>query len=375
MTTTAEATETVIAETVAADTTVTETAATNNAVLEQKIRKQIEFYFGDHNLPRDKFLQAELAKSPEGWIPLSILTSFNRLKSLSIDLTLIASSLKSSELVEVNEDGSCVRRRVPVSESKPTLETSLYVKGFGTEQTLEELEAYFESRGCEGIAAIRMRRMREDKSFKGSVFLEFPTEQAMQAAMEKLRSDDSMIVKTKSQYFNEKSSQNSHNNNKKDEEFEDVSKNYTRGCLLRVEGVTEDLSHHQVKQAFAALNAPVSYFEKVEGGNAAWIRFQESKAAEFASTHDSVEVKKENEGEEVVKLTNLRVATDEEEAEYYEKLSQILKEKSRNNQRGARRKGGNRNNHSKGNNRKRQLDSDNEDELKHAKVEADQDEE
>lgn len=354
-------------ETVAPVETITPVESTTS--LEQKIRKQIEFYFGDHNLPRDKFLQAELGKSPEGWIPLSLLTSFNRLKCLSTDVSFIASALASSHLVEVNEEGSCVRRREPVSEAKSMLETSLYVKGFKPEQTLEELEAYFEGKRCEGIAAIRMRRMREDKTFKGSVFLEFPNEQAMQAALEKIRSDDSMIVKTKSEYFNEKSS--NHVNKRESEEVEDVSKNYTRGCLLRVEGVEEELTHQQVKQAFSSLNALVSYFEKLDGGNAAWIRFQESKAAEFASANESVEVKKDN--GELVKLVNLRVATEEEEAEYYEKLSQILKEKSRNNQRGARRKGGNRNNNNKGNNRKRQLDaSEDDEETKQAKVDDDQ---
>ena len=40
-----------------------------NSDLESKIIRQIEYYFGDHNLSRDKFLQEEIMKD-EGWIPL-----------------------------------------------------------------------------------------------------------------------------------------------------------------------------------------------------------------------------------------------------------------------------------------------------------------
>ena len=38
--------------------------------LESKIIRQIEYYFGDHNLSRDRFLQEEIKKD-EGWISLA----------------------------------------------------------------------------------------------------------------------------------------------------------------------------------------------------------------------------------------------------------------------------------------------------------------
>lgn len=34
--------------------------------LENKIIKQVEFYFSDSNLPRDKFLRSLVANHPEG---------------------------------------------------------------------------------------------------------------------------------------------------------------------------------------------------------------------------------------------------------------------------------------------------------------------
>ena len=35
--------------------------------VEAALLRQIEYYFSDSNFPRDKFLQAETAKSPEQW--------------------------------------------------------------------------------------------------------------------------------------------------------------------------------------------------------------------------------------------------------------------------------------------------------------------
>jgi len=36
--------------------------------LDKDIIKQVAYYFGDFNLPRDKFLQEKLKENSEGWI-------------------------------------------------------------------------------------------------------------------------------------------------------------------------------------------------------------------------------------------------------------------------------------------------------------------
>lgn len=79
--------------------------------LEKKIQKQVEYYFGDINLPRDKFLQEKL-KEDEGWVGLDVLLSFKRLASLSTDETVIAEAVEKAEdkLVEVSEDKKKLRR-------------------------------------------------------------------------------------------------------------------------------------------------------------------------------------------------------------------------------------------------------------------------
>ena len=37
----------------------------------------LQYYFGDFNLPRDKFLKEQI-KLDEGWVPLEIMIKFNR---------------------------------------------------------------------------------------------------------------------------------------------------------------------------------------------------------------------------------------------------------------------------------------------------------
>ena len=52
--------------------------------LEPKIVRQIEHYFGDYNLPRDKFLK-ETIKADDGWVPMETMLNFQRLAALSTD--------------------------------------------------------------------------------------------------------------------------------------------------------------------------------------------------------------------------------------------------------------------------------------------------
>ena len=91
------------------------------AALEAKICHQIEYYFGDFNLPRDKFLKEQI-KLDEGWVPLEIMIKFNRLNRLTKDFNVIVEALNKSkaELMEISEDKTKIRR----SPSKPLPEVT-----------------------------------------------------------------------------------------------------------------------------------------------------------------------------------------------------------------------------------------------------------
>lgn len=78
--------------------------------LHAAILRQVEFYFSDGNLVTDKFLIRQINASEDGFVPLSIIASFNKIKKLSEDLAVIATALRMSSVLEVAPDGSSVRR-------------------------------------------------------------------------------------------------------------------------------------------------------------------------------------------------------------------------------------------------------------------------
>ncbi|XP_012506134.1 PREDICTED: lupus La protein [Propithecus coquereli] len=141
------------------------------AALEAKICHQIEYYFGDFNLPRDKFLKEQI-KLDEGWVPLEIMIKFNRLNRLTTDFNVIVEALSKSkaELMEISEDKTKIRR----SPSKPLPEVtdeykndvknrSVYIKGFPTDATLDDIKEWLEDKGQ--VLNIQMRRTLQEDYF------------------------------------------------------------------------------------------------------------------------------------------------------------------------------------------------------------------
>jgi hypothetical protein len=47
----------------------------------EAIKKQVEFYFSDSNFRKDTFLKSAAEMDPEGYIPIAVLLTFNRMKA------------------------------------------------------------------------------------------------------------------------------------------------------------------------------------------------------------------------------------------------------------------------------------------------------
>ncbi|KAI0790350.1 hypothetical protein C8Q75DRAFT_112098 [Abortiporus biennis] len=63
---------------------------------------QLEYYFSEQNLPRDFYLRQQM--DSRGWIHIPLIASFERVKSLTLDLQLVQDVLALSSLVEVRDD-------------------------------------------------------------------------------------------------------------------------------------------------------------------------------------------------------------------------------------------------------------------------------
>lgn len=185
-----------------------------------EIRKQVEFYFSDSNLPMDKFLLGKVGGSSNRSVPLELLHSFKRMRRFQ-PFSAIVEALKSSETLELTEKDTAVRRKTPLPETvkdshdpsvvkvfeDKAMDRSVYAKGFGEEgpTTQLEIESFFAPYGPTN--AIRLRRAH-DKTFKGSVFVEFETEDKQKAFLAldpkpQWKGQD-LLIKSKKEYCEEK---------------------------------------------------------------------------------------------------------------------------------------------------------------------------
>ncbi|CZR66793.1 related to RNA-binding protein La1 [Phialocephala subalpina] len=153
-----------------------------------KIRAQVEFYFGDSNLPTDKFLWEKTDGSSNLPVDVDIICKFGRMKRFK-SRDVILAALKESKFLQVTgEEGKeQVNRRVAYdptfTKSSKVEARSIYVKGFGDEEPSSQfdIEAFFAPYGPTN--AVRLRRT-PDKFFKGSVFVEFQDEETAKKFLE-----------------------------------------------------------------------------------------------------------------------------------------------------------------------------------------------
>ncbi|KAK7277042.1 hypothetical protein RIF29_18191 [Crotalaria pallida] len=82
-----------------------------------KLLNQVEYYFSDLNLATTDHLMRFINKDPEGFVPISVVASFKKIKALITSHSQLATLLRSSSKLVVSEDGKKVKRQSPLTES------------------------------------------------------------------------------------------------------------------------------------------------------------------------------------------------------------------------------------------------------------------
>jgi len=254
----------------------------NNAVasevdddLEKKIIRQVEYYFGDINLARDKFMKEQI-KTNDGWLEMALLLKFNRLSTMCKDADAILSALSKSTsgLLELNLDEKKVRRSpfkpLPSFDKEHAAainKRTLYIKGFPVETTLDDLQDWFDS----NWAAERIHMKRADgKTFKGSIFVTMASDDTATKLLEAAASEDGVLFKetklekisTREDYWKRKTEEkkalvergNKAKDAQREEAAEELKKkqedSIPKGTILKVSNAPVELPVNELKEEF-----------------------------------------------------------------------------------------------------------------------------
>uniref|UniRef100_A0A1L8EI94 Putative rna-binding protein la n=2 Tax=Haematobia irritans TaxID=7368 RepID=A0A1L8EI94_HAEIR len=321
----------------------TETTKTDEesvSPIQSKIMRQVEYYFGDSNLNRDKFLLDQISKDSDGWVPISVLLTFKRLASLSTDEAVIAEACEKSDegLVEVSEDKTKIRRHPerPMPEHneerrKDIMTRTAYAKGFPLDSTMDELLEYFG--GFEKVVHINMRKYLDKPTktykFKGSVFVTFEKKEQTENFIEKANpkyKDTQLIVKWQEKYIEEKrEEQKAKTNKKKEKKEKEEEAQFTlpKGSVLFFEGATEAVTRELIKEGVQKVSSDwdIAYVDYSRGDKTGHVRFHEEDSAE--KYMEKLEEKKLKLNDEIT--LDVRTLTEEEEKAFLAKAVENMK--------------------------------------------------
>ncbi|XP_043496954.1 la-related protein 1B-like [Polistes fuscatus] len=81
----------------------------SSILMQEFIRKQIEYYFSEENLLHDIYLRRKMDK--EGFLPITLIASFHLIQSVTEDLSFVINSIAKSDKLELVQ-GYMIRTRI-----------------------------------------------------------------------------------------------------------------------------------------------------------------------------------------------------------------------------------------------------------------------
>lgn len=316
------------------------------------IKQQLEFYFSNSNLPRDKFLRALAAQSEEGYVAISELLKFEKLKKLTEDPVIVVEAIKGSELIAANSEGTHIKRTTPLPEVDTSNERTIYAKGWKSGTSIETIKDILSKFG--EVLSVRIRKTKDKKNLKDSVFVEFATPEGVKAALEgPITVDDAVILtKMRQTYLDEKKeliakakaekaekAEKTENNNsksgkgKRKETEEKEEKERVKGVLLSFKNIGGGVTREILKEIFEPYGT-VAYVDFSQNEPEGVIRFDDPEVCKKAL--EGVESSKKEIGNQIPTLSILK---DSDEVAYWEKVAEKQQErrsKSRSGGRGGR---------------------------------------
>ncbi|OAF69528.1 hypothetical protein A3Q56_02726 [Intoshia linei] len=148
------------------------------------VLNQIEFYMGDANLRRDRFMSSEIYNSVDGYVALSVFLKFNKIKSLDVDENFLKNALKPSNNLEVDGTRNMVKRIIPFVSSETLDENVIYADNLPKPIDMDNINKVFGEYGK--IYYISLPKYHSTRDFKGFAFVEYSSKEEADLACKKL---------------------------------------------------------------------------------------------------------------------------------------------------------------------------------------------
>ncbi|KAF3561740.1 hypothetical protein DY000_02013500 [Brassica cretica] len=159
----------------------------------------VEYYFSDENLPTDKFLLNAMKKNKKGFVPISTIATFHKMKKLTRDHAFIVSALKESSFLVVSSDEKKVKRRSPLPEVRDPKIFTVLVENLPEDHSDENIRAIFGKAGsiksvsiCDPNAAEESEKgCKKDKFIRTRLhaFVEYESVEAAEKAVATLNNE------------------------------------------------------------------------------------------------------------------------------------------------------------------------------------------
>ncbi|KAL1515834.1 hypothetical protein AB1Y20_002450 [Prymnesium parvum] len=127
--------------------------------------EQCAFYFSDANLRRDRFLRKHVGPQGIRPVPVSILATFNRVRTLTTDSDVLVEALRAVPGLHVSSDGASASRTRPLPEVDDSELRTVHVDRIPAASTIDSLHRLFAPCGAVAFVSLPRRPSREAAGF------------------------------------------------------------------------------------------------------------------------------------------------------------------------------------------------------------------
>jgi hypothetical protein len=329
-----------------------------------KVLRQVEYYFSDESFPFDAFLKGKC--DADGFVDLTAICAFKKMLSFTTDAAVVTAAIADSDVVELNDAKTKLKRRHPLPDADPDKARTCHVSGFGVGDTQAETEAGIKTAMAKFGAVASVRALRnlsqETRALDGSAFVVFEDAAAVEtgcACTGSVMGGRKILIHALADWFARLGKKRDAMTKKRDQRAEDLKNGVVRapqeqglkreivlGCVLKFEGLdaVDGADREMLKAACEVEEYKVRYVEFERGQAEGYCRLDGAVAADLLAKI-ATDGKVDLAGTPVAAL----VLEGDAEQDYWARAAQAAKDaRGKRKHGGGRGKGGYRKKHRKG---------------------------